>query len=198
MAGFALLLALMRQSSDLIVPFLFSLFIAIIAATPLNWLKKRGLSTLVAVIIVVVVTIVVIALLTLLLGTTAAQFNEALPAYQARLDELTSALAASLETRGIKINEAGILNALDPAAVMDFANNMIVGIGSALSHTLLITFTVIFMLIDAAGFPRKLSAIEGHDAESTLQRLVAVIESVNRYVVAKAAVSLVTGILIWR
>lgn len=195
--GIAILLTLMRSSSEIIVPFLLSIFIAIVAATPLNWLKKRGLSTLISVIIVVTILVIVLALLALLLGNTAAQFNQAMPVYQLRLDELTSTLAVSLEARGIKISEAGILNALDPGAVMDFANSMIVGIGSALSNTFLILFTVIFMLIDAVGFPRKLAAIDGQNTESTLQRLVEVMESVNRYVVAKAIVSLATGVLIW-
>jgi predicted PurR-regulated permease PerM len=195
--GIAILLTLMRSSSEIIVPFLFSMFIAIVAAAPLNWLKKRGLSTVVSIIIVISVTVIIIALLTLLLGNTAAQFNQAMPAYQARLDELINPVMASLEAKGININEAGILKALDPGAIMDFANNMLVGIGSALSNSFLILFTVIFLLIDAAGFPRKLAAIDGQNVESTLQRLVEVIESVNQYVVAKAIVSLATGVLIW-
>jgi predicted PurR-regulated permease PerM len=195
--GIAILLTLMRSSSEIIVPFLFSMFIAIVAAAPLNWLKKRGLSTVVSIIIVISVTVIIIALLTLLLGNTAAQFNQAMPAYQARLDELINPVMASLEAKGININEAGILKALDPGAIMDFANNMLVGIGSALSNSFLILFTVIFLLIDAAGFPRKLAAIDGQNVESTLQRLVEVIESVNQYVVAKAIVSLATGLLIW-
>jgi len=195
--GIAVLLTLTRSSSEIIVPFLFSMFIAIVAASPLNWLKKRGLPTVVSVIIVVSVIVIVFALLTLLLGNTATQFNQAMPAYQARLDELINTFTISLEAKGININEASILNALDPGAIIDFANNMLVGIGSALSNAFLILFTVIFMLIDAAGFPRKLAVIDGQNAELTLQRLVEVIESVKQYVVAKAIVSLATGVLIW-
>jgi AI-2 transport protein TqsA len=195
--GVAILLTLMRSSSEIIVPLLFSMFIAIVAASPLNWLKKRGLPTIVSVIIVVTVIVIVIALLTLLLGNTATQFNQAMPTYQIRLDELINTFTTSLEAKGININEAGILNALDPGAIMDFANSMLVGIGSALSNVFLILFTVIFMLIEAAGFPRKLAAIDGQNAESTLQRLVEMIECVKQYVVAKAIVSLATGVLIW-
>lgn len=197
LAGIALLLALMRAASDIIVPFLLSLFIAIVAATPFSWLKKKGINTLVSVVIVVVAIIIVLTLLALLLGSTATQFNEALPGYQLRLDELTTSISASLEAKGIKINEAGILSALDPSAIMDFANYMVAGIGSALSNAMLILFTVIFMLIDAAGFPRKLAAIEGEKSESTLQHFAEVVESLNQYVVDKAIVSLATGILIW-
>jgi predicted PurR-regulated permease PerM len=173
------------------------MFIAIVAARPLNWLKNRGLSTFVSVTIVVAAIVTFISLLALLLGNTVAQFNEAMPTYQARLDELMNGITSKLEAKGIKINEAGIFDALDPSAVMDFANNMLSSIGNVLSNSFLILFTVIFMLIDATNFPKKLSAIEGHDAESTLQRLAEVYESVNQYVVAKAIVSMVTGIVIW-
>lgn len=197
LAGIAVLLALMRAASDIIVPFLLSLFIAIIAATPFNWLKKKGFGTVLSAVIVMAVILVVISLLALLIGSTATQFNDALPAYQARLDELLGSLTAALEARGLQINEAGILSALDPAAVMDFANNVVVGIGNALSYTMLIFFTVVFMLIDAAGFPRKLAQMEGKRSESTLQGLAGILESLNQYVVAKTIVSLITGILIW-
>jgi predicted PurR-regulated permease PerM len=196
-AGIALLLAMMRMASDIIVPFLLSLFIAIVAATPFSWLKKRGVSTLVSTIIVVAVIFILITLLAMLLGNTSTQFNEALPGYEARVNEMVSQFSSSLAEKGIKINDAGIMNALDPTAAMTFANNMIAGIGNALSYTMLIMFTVIFMLIDAAGFPRKLAAIEGEKSEATLQRLAEVVESINQYVVAKTIVSLLTGILIW-
>ncbi|MEN8207181.1 MAG: AI-2E family transporter [Pseudomonadota bacterium] len=197
LTGIALLLALMREASVIVVPFLLSLFIAIIASTPLNWLKQRGLSTAVSVVIVVFAIAVVIALLAILLGSTATQFEAALPGYQARLDELTGTVSTGAATKGIGLEEAGILNALDPSAVMGFANYMVTGIGNALSNAFLILFTVMFMLTEAAGFPRKVAAIEGPDAEKTLQRLAEVIENVNRYVAAKAIMSLATGILIW-
>jgi predicted PurR-regulated permease PerM len=197
LAGVAVLLALLRNAADIIVPFLLSLLIATIAATPINWLKQRGLSTLVSVLLVVLAIIVVLSMLTLIMGNTAAQFNEALPVYQARLDDVMASYSAALEAKGIPINEAGILSALDPAALMGFANSMVAGIGSALSNTLLIIFTVIFILIDAASFPRKLAAIRGMDAEVALQRLAEIIENINRYVVTKAFVSLLTGLLIW-
>ncbi|EED31120.1 integral membrane transport protein [gamma proteobacterium NOR5-3] len=197
LAGIALLLALMRQSSAIVVPFLLSLFIAIIAATPFGWLKKRGLSTVASVFIVVIAIAVSITLFAILLGNTATQFEAAMPLYQARLDELTATVTTWAATKGIRLDDAGIFNSLDPAAVMNFGNNLVAGIGGALSNYFLVLFTVMFMLFEAAGFPRKLASIQGHDSESTLLRLAEVVESINRYVVAKAIVSLATGLLIW-
>lgn len=197
LAGIALLLALMREASVIIVPLLLSLFIAIIAATPFNWLKKRGLSTTVSVVIVLITITMIITLFAILLGTTATQFKAAQPGYQLRLDELTAAATTWAASKGIRLDEAGIFNTLDTAAVMDFANYMVVGIGNALSNIFLILFTVMFMLVEAAGFPRKITSIEGHDSESSLRRLAEIVESVNSYVAAKAVMSLATGLLVW-
>ncbi len=197
LAGISILLVLLRESSEIIVPFLLSLFIAIIAATPLNWLKNRGYSTTVSVVIVVTVITLVATLLAFLMGNTITQFNDSLPEYQARLDEVTNSAIQWAATKGINLEQGGILKALDPSALIDFANYMISGIGVAFSNILLILFTVIFMLIEAAGFSRKVSSIDGLDAESTLQRIGQVIESINRYASAKAIVSIATGILVW-
>ena len=43
LAGIALLLALLRMSVDIVAPFLLALFITIIAASPVDWLKQRGI-----------------------------------------------------------------------------------------------------------------------------------------------------------
>lgn len=197
LAGVGILLTLMREASDIITPLLLSLFIAIIATTPFNWLKKRGLNTVVSVIIVVFTIAVIIALFAVLLGSTATQFEAALPGYETRLNELTAAATTWAASKGINLDDAGIFNTLDPAAVMNFANYMITGIGNALSNTFLILFTVMFMLMEAAGFPHKIASIEGHDSEATLKHLSEIIESVNNYVAAKTIMSLATGILVW-
>lgn len=197
LTGIAVLLALLRMSSDIVVPFLLSLFISIIMATPVDLLKKRGLSTALSIVIVVLSVVVVLGLVSLMVGSTASQFNEALPVYQSRLNDLTGEASTWLAGRGIKIEEAGIFSAFDPSAVMDFANKLVLGIGDVLSNALLIMFTVMFMLIDAAGFSRKLAAMQGNAGESALHQIAKVVQGVNRYFGAKALVSMVTGLLIW-
>lgn len=195
LAGVAVLLALLRMSADIVAPFLLALFIAIIAASPVEWLKLRGVPSRWAVVIVVAVVVVLLVLIALMLGNTAAQFNQALPEYQMRVGELESELSLWLAGKGV--DSAGILNALDPSAVMQFANRLVLGIGDALSNALLITFTVLFMLVEASGFPKKVAAMDSRGDGAGLQRIADIVQAVNRYASAKAVVSLVTGILIW-
>ena len=197
LAGVALLLALLRESSDIVVPFLFSLFITIIASTPLNWLKQRGVSNALSIIIVMATIVVVLTLIAMMLGNTTTQFSQALPGYQARLDELTNEAFVWLSAKGIQIGETGLSDALDPSQVMAFANTFVSGIGDALSNAILILFMVIFMLTEALGFPNKVHAVEGEGADTALNRLTEIVNGINRYAAAKFVVSLATGVLIW-
>lgn len=197
LAGIAILLALMREASVIVVPLLLSLFIAIIAATPFNKLKNQGLSTTTSVVIVITTIVIVTTLFSIFLGNTITQFEAALPGYEIRLDNLTATVTTWATSKGIRLDESGIFKIFDPAAVLGFANYIIVGIGNVLGNAFLILFTVMFILIDAAGFPRKLSGIKGHNTEAILKHLSEFIKSVNSYVTAKAIVSLATGIFVW-
>jgi predicted PurR-regulated permease PerM len=96
LAGILILLGIARCASAIVVPLLLSLFIAIIAATPVNWLKDRGLPSLLSIGIVLISTIVVLVLVSLMLGSTMAQFNDALPVYQAKLSTLTESVTTLL------------------------------------------------------------------------------------------------------
>ena len=197
LAGIAMLLTWAHDASDIVVPFLLSLFISIIAVSPVNWLRKKGLPTLWAVGIVIVVVALLLAVITLMLGSTVEQFNLALPGYQARLNSLSVELANWLALQGIDIRQTQILKAINPGALMNFVNTIVLGFGSVLSNAALIILTVIFMLMEASSFPRKLSMMAGKQGGQSLQRIAEIMDSTRRYTVIKALISLVTGFLIW-
>jgi len=195
-AGILAILLVMRYAQAIVVPFLLSLFIAIIAAEPVNWLKKRGVSVPVAVSIVLVLVVLFEVLLALMLGGTINQFTEALPQYQVRFKEITEGLSAWLLSRGLDVSNTGILEVLDPKSALAFANSLMLDIGEVMSNAVLIMFTVLFMLLEAWSFPAKLHAMEGVRGGEVLAELVKVIDSTKDYVAMKALTSLATGILV--
>jgi predicted PurR-regulated permease PerM len=197
LAGLVLLLAGLKLSAGIIVPFLLSLFITMLATTPLEWLRRRGLPDALAVLLVLLAVIMVVTLVGILVGSTATQFNEALPGYQSRLNELMGDTATWFSQRGIDISDTGLFSALDPSVVMGFANTLVMSIGDVFSNAVLIMFTVMFMLFEVSGFQRKLASMDGQAGATALERLTEVVESVNRYATAKALVSLATGLLVW-
>ena len=53
MAAFVVVVAGMRASQDILIPFLLSLFIAIITMPLLNWLRSKGIPTWAAILIII-------------------------------------------------------------------------------------------------------------------------------------------------
>lgn len=197
LASVAVLLALLRSAAEIVVPFLLSLFIAILAASPVDQLRQRGFSRLGSVLTVLTALVVAALVLGLLLGRTATQFNEALPGYQARLVELVNKASSWLEGRGIDVEDSGILSAVDPSVALGFANGFVLGIGDAVKSAMVILFIVLFMLVEASGFSRKMMAMSDDPGGRTLQRIADMVRCINRYASAKFLVSLATGVLIW-
>ena len=194
LAGIALLLAFLRASSNIVVPFILSLFITIIAVSPLRWLKEHKVPNALSILIVIGGVIFTLALIGTMLGNTASEFNQALPGYQERLSELTTHVSSWLQAKGLKLDAKVIPEIIDPSKVMAFANTFVTGIVDVLSNIVLILFMVIFMLAEATGLAKKISSIGSDEA---LTNLYDIVNSINRYAARKSVVSIATGILIW-
>ena len=196
-ACIAALIVFARMSAEIIVPLLLSLFIAIVASTPLNWLKARGVSPFLAVIIVVLGIVIGFTLLSMLLGATINQFNQAMPEYQARLSVLLDNIKTSLESHGFALNDTSGWKNLDPSSVMSFTNNFLSGVVNALSNIFLIMLTVIFMLLEASNFSQKITHSEGKNAKQTLRKISDITDNINKYVEVKVMISFGTGLMVW-
>lgn len=84
-ASFVVIVAGMRAAAVILIPFLLSVFIAIVSGPPLFWLRKRGFSTSVS-LGVVILAITLLGMLAIgILGRSINDFTRALPAYQQRL-----------------------------------------------------------------------------------------------------------------
>jgi AI-2 transport protein TqsA len=197
LAGVAALLFSARYASDIVVPFLLALFIAVVALGPIEWLKKRGLPSIVAVGTVILIVIGLNVLVAVMLGATADQFNQALPGYQERLTEKTQGVFAWLSNHGFDVSKAGIQKVLNPGVAMGFVNTMLGSLAGVMSNALLIIFTVLMMLVEAEGFPRKLLLMRADAGDDAVKRMTKIMQSMNQYVGAKAFISLITAVLVW-
>ncbi|MGA1824092.1 MAG: AI-2E family transporter [bacterium] len=194
-ASLVIVIAGIRAADTIVIPFLLSILIAIVCINPLFWLQRRGVPTIIAVILVVVSIMAVSVMLTIFVGTSLKNFSRSLPAYQKSLHGETTALREWLQKRNINISEQILQEYFDPGIAMQMVANMLSGLGAMLTNTFLILLTVIFILLEASGFPDKLRAAIGNPTAS-LSDFSAFIESVHHYLVLKTVVSIFTGISI--
>ena len=194
-AAFIIIIAGLKAASQIVIPFMLSVFIAIICAPMMSSLRQRRVPTWLAIILVVMLILVGIGSLAVLVGASLDNFSSQLPSYKTRFAEETSRLIQLINGLGLQISYDQVKGYIDPSALMQMVANALRGLGSALTNLILVVMIVIFILFEAVELPKKFS-IALNDASQSLQKFESFIQSVNRYLVIKTLVSVLTGVLI--
>lgn len=194
LAAFIVVVAGMKASAKILVPFLLACFISILASPPFFWLQKKRVPTAIALILVVLGIFIVVFLVVELVASSVRDFSSNLPLYQQKLTQLTRALVAWLGTHGIDTSELALEEALNPSSAMRLISILLNNLRALLTNGFLILMTVVFILLEASSFPKKLSAILGN-GEGTADRLGTFVENVKRYMAIKTIISFLTGAL---
>lgn len=169
---------------------------AVIAAPTMFYFVHRGTSAWLALLAASAVMIAIGGLIVVLVSGSLNAFTAQLPEYQMRLKEVTQELVTWLNGVGIEVPRAALTDYLDTGKAMQMAGVLLGGLGDMLTNAFLIVLTVIFILLEASNLPAKLKA--GLRApDSSLARLRSVLDNINRYMVLKTLMSLLTGGLIW-
>ncbi len=182
-AAIAIVLGAMRVASGVLVPGLLALFIAIVCTEPMYWLTEKGLPRWLAILLVVIVLLGVSSTIPLVVSGSIVQFNQQLPIYQERLDELMFQSSGWLQQFGYTAESLQTI--FDPSALLGYVQLVLGALGGILSSYLLIMLLVIFILVDV---PRSLAA----GASTSGQ----IIRTVQHYFAIKTFTSLLTGVII--
>ena len=194
-ASFVVVIAGLRAASAILLPFLVSLFLALFSLPLLYGLKRIGLRNMLAVLVTMLLVISILVGLGVLVGGSINRFTELAPSYKSRLDDLTLSARAWFQTWGIDLSGMLTSDRISPGAVVDLAGQFLKGAAFILSQTVTVLLIMTFILLEAAGFPSKMKAAFG-DRKGGLERFAKVRSDVQRYLVLKTLVSLVTGLLI--
>ncbi len=196
LAGFVVVVAGMKAASSILVPFFLAVFIAILCTPPLFWLQKKGVPKVLALLVILAAILAVGSLLGVLVGTSLNHFVSSLPQYQERLSAQMTAVTDWLRETGIHMPEAEVREAFHPGSVMRLAGTLLSTLSGVLTDAFLILLTVVFILLEAADFPKKLkTALK--KPERSLTTIERFSRSANRYVVIKTLLSAAVGLASW-
>lgn len=194
-AAFVILVAGMQAAQPLLVPFLLSLFITVIATPPLFYLKSKGFPEGVAIFIVVLGIALVGLLLGWMVGDSLNDFTSNLPKYQERLQSLSQGLLHWLNQHDIRVDQQALLTFLDPGKALAMAGKLLRGLGGVLAQSVFILITVIFMLLEARLFSAKIIAIT-ENPQAAQARIENITDSIKQYMSIKTSTSLLTGVVV--
>ncbi|HEX9757192.1 MAG TPA: AI-2E family transporter [Nitrospiria bacterium] len=193
-ASLVIIIAGLRAAQSIVVPFLLAGFIALIFAPSLFWLQRKRIPILGALLIIFVVIFLAGIGAAAIIGMSLDDFSKALPEYQERLTEGKNEVLQGLAKTGFNITEKGLLKSINPGSAMDLIGGLLSGLGGMLSNSVLILLTVIFILLEAAGFPTKLRSALGPKA--TFVHFDKFSQKIQSYLVIKTIISLITGLVI--
>ena len=193
LAAVFIILASIKTATNILVPFLLSVFIAIICNPIVAKASEYKIPKGISVIFVIALFLTIALSIAGLVGNSLNELSGLLPEYREQLKEQFAWLTTRLAEYNIVISSAVLVEYFDPGAAMGLAADMLSGLGGVMANLFLIIITVVFMLFEAANLPKKLH-LALDDPQMRMQQIDRFLTSVNNYLAIKTVVSILTGV----
>jgi len=195
MASIVIVLAGIKSASDIVVPFLLSLFIAIILSPSYNYIKSKKVPEGIALLLVIGLFLVFLALVGKLIGTSVADFSANTDVYASKLTSHYTDIANYALSIGVTLPIDDFSNVFNSKRIMTFGTTILQGMGSMFTNGFVIILTVVFMLLESGHFVNKIDFADGN--KDTILHIKEISTKIKHYMVLKALISLLTGFIVW-
>lgn len=195
MASVIIVLAGIKSASVIIVPFLLSLFLAIILLPTYNFFNKKGLPESISLVLVIGIFILLIALVANLIGSSIHDFNANIDFYSDQLRVYYYSLVHLAAKVGIEMSVDELSTMINSKQIMSFVSNIMQSIGSMFTNGFVVLFTIIFMLLESKNFKTKIE-FAGQNSVAT-SHIEKISSQIKEYMVLKAIISIFTGLIVW-
>ncbi len=193
MASVVIVLAGIKSASEIIVPFLLSLFLAIILSPSYRFFSKKGLPDALSLTLIMIIFIIVIGLVVKLIGSSIQEFNSNIDFYEQQLSQYYMHLEVISEKYAIALPLNELSSLVSTKQIMIFASSLLKGMGSVFTNGFIILLTVIFMMLESKHFTDKVNFSD----KNTIVHIDKIFKQIKEYMVLKALISLVTGLVVW-
>ena len=193
LAAFFIVAQGIQGAASMIIQLLLAVYIAVICASPLGWMVDRKIPVTAAVLILLVGLLFIGVCLAALLSGSIEQFSKDIPVYQDKIRAGMSAWVVQLQGFDLPISTEELGSVIDPGRTMSLVGTLLNGLGKALTNTMVILLTVVFILFEASGFSHKLDVAMGAGNTDYLKRIA---DGIRNYMVIKTFTSFITGLLV--
>lgn len=199
-ASTVVIVAGLRAADEILLPMLFSAFLAVLCQPMVAGLVRRRVPRVIAVLLVVTLLAAALLALTALLGDSVRRFTDAAPRYRQPLIELlTNALdrvrAWGVPTPPLELSRMEDLPLVDPGVVMQLVGQTLGAVLTVLSRLAIVLFTTAFLLLESVELDLKIRAALGADS-AMATTMTKGAGTVQRYLAIKTVASLVTGLVL--
>jgi len=194
-ASVVIVLAGIKSAASIVVPFLLSLFIAIILSPAYNYFNKKGIPNSLSLTIVIALFMVFLASVAKLIGTSVQDFSSNIGFYEQQLFGSFHKISEFAVSFGVELPEKEITSIINPKQIMQLTSGIVQSISAMFTNGFVILLSVIFMLLESEHFTSKIAyATTNNDVIKNIEEII---NKIKRYMVLKALISLFTGFVIW-
>jgi len=194
-AGLVISVAGIRELGWMIGPVMLALMLVVAVSPVQGWMLRRGLPRWLATITVILILYAVLLTLVGILGVSVAQLAGLLPGYSEQAGQLLTAVQDQLARWGVgsaQIND--FVGQIDLGRVTDILTTVLSSLTSTATTLFFLLATLLFMGLDAAGFPGRLARMAG-DRPAVVEALQSFARGTRRYLVVSSLFGAVCSLL---
>src|SRR5687767_192424 len=147
-AAFVIIAAGIREAAQLLNSILLAMLLTVTVVPAFDALRRRGVSSGLAVVLTSLLLAGVLVVLLGMLGLSGTRLIQVLPEYQDRALSLRKSIESLLVERGIQPERILSLDVVDPNRLLGLAAGFLSGLGQVLSQALLLILIVAFFLAE--------------------------------------------------
>lgn len=202
MAAIVIILAGVKLAAEIVIPFLLSLFIAIICAPIIRFMTERKVPLWLAISLLFVLFVTGFFFLAGLINSTIREFSVSIPQYKILLYERLTSLIQLAQAWNIplSISREQILEQFDPSIIMNFVSKLLLSFSGVVTNIFVLLLVVVFMLFEAPTAKHKMAVALGGNLQTIREKenhIDRVLQGVISYLGVKTVISLTTGIFVW-
>ena len=193
-ASLVVVVAGLQVAADILLPILFSVFLAVAAMPIFRGLLRLGVPNFVAIPMVVLALAGLLAGLTGVVAGSVASFTSNIGQYEAPIRDKLREVLDFAAVMGAPLDQSIALDMLSPNTLMVVVGQTVGAAVGIASRLVIVLVTVTFILLEASEIAAKVQAAFGTDARPAGPFTDASAQ-VQRYLLIKSIVSAVTGLL---
>ena len=186
----------LKETADLVVPVMFGLFLALVAAPLVGSIERRGVGHSLALTIAVSLLVVVVLAVAGIIAFSVAELVARIPGYEDRLTTLVEEARAALAQFGIVADPAALPTLASPGTLLALVRPVASAVSNATLAIFILAATMVFALAGSASLRERATAAFGPD-HAIFEGVERFGVDLRRYLVVRAQLGLFAAVLVF-